>query len=84
MKSGSLYINSLSLVLRLLFRMYLQSPEHDAFAAAAKLDLDTEFVSTTNIEVTLLLSQGAPISSPPFIALCKQEPERLSVFGMGS
>lgn len=59
----------------------LDSPEHDAFAAAAKLDLDTEFVSTTNIEVTLLLSQGAPISSPPFIALCKQEPERLSVFG---
>jgi len=58
--------------------MSLQGPDHDAFLEAARAEADTEFVLTSVPEVAQMFI------SPPFIAVRKQEPERFSVFGMGS
>lgn len=57
--------------------MSMQGPEHEAFVAAAKSEMNTEFVQTTVAEVAQVFIR------PPFVALRKPEPEYFSAFGMG-
>ena len=58
----------------------MQGPEYDAFTAAAKAEIDSEFVQITDAEVAQEFAEDS--IRPPFIAVRKQEPERFTAFGM--